>query len=346
MKFRKPVVFSLLLFAAVSFVMSCSSVDEPPVEYLENIEVAYITPSQAPVVDGVLEPIWQAASVTQMLSDQGSDYNPSNQLGLVNVSAMSDSTYVYISASWKDESRNVRFLQLIWNNQFGWNRPNVGKEDNISFFFTEEGGSTTASDPNCFAMCHTETLVMVNETGAPVDGWYWRASLTNPLTRAMDLWFADSLDADTSFLGVDAEVNPGFAYNAVDSAFIPLFRNSFDTVINIIVGEDTTRLFDNGEYLMDTDTVAFTFPPVELDSVLVPSFILYSNPTGSCWDVQAKGDWDEVSGRWTVEFKRLLNTGNADDIEFVIGEQIRIVVAIGNNTKHAHTGFDPVILEF
>lgn len=349
MNLSKSLVFSLLLlFAAFSLFLSCSSDEDEPVIYLENVEVSYITPAQAPAVDGVLEPIWQAASATQLISESGSDYNPSNKLALVNISALCDSEYVYISASWKDVTMNDRFLQLIWNNQQGWNRPNISKEDNISFMFLPVDGSTTDNDPNCFAMCHTPSLIMLNETGRPVDGWYWRASLTDSIFRAVDMWLVDTLDADTSFLGLDTEFNPGYMFNAQDSSAVPKFWKGEIQVDTIVVNEDTTFTVDNGKCLLDTDTATYTSFPmgVDIDSVVVPSFVTFTNASGSRWDVEAKGVWDEVSGRWTVEFKRLLNTGNDDDIEFVIGEQIRMAVAIGDNTKHAHIGFKPFILEF
>ena len=48
-------------------------------------------------------------------------------------------------------------------------------------------------------------------------------------------------------------------------------------------------------------------------------------PTGSAADVQAKGEW--ANGKWTVEFKRKLNTGNKDDTAFVVGKSCGMAVA-------------------
>lgn len=48
-------------------------------------------------------------------------------------------------------------------------------------------------------------------------------------------------------------------------------------------------------------------------------------PTGSAADVQAKGDW--ANGKWTVEFKRKLNTGHKDDTAFVAGKACGMAVA-------------------
>jgi hypothetical protein len=48
-------------------------------------------------------------------------------------------------------------------------------------------------------------------------------------------------------------------------------------------------------------------------------------PTGSAADVQAKGEW--AAGKWTVEFKRKLNTGHKDDTVFAPGKSCSFAVA-------------------
>jgi len=48
-------------------------------------------------------------------------------------------------------------------------------------------------------------------------------------------------------------------------------------------------------------------------------------PTGSAADVQAKGEW--ANGKWTVEFKRKLSTGNKDDTAFAAGKGYGIAIA-------------------
>ena len=48
-------------------------------------------------------------------------------------------------------------------------------------------------------------------------------------------------------------------------------------------------------------------------------------PAGSAADVEAKGEW--ANGKWTVEFKRKLNTGHKDDTAFVAGKACSFAVA-------------------
>jgi len=48
-------------------------------------------------------------------------------------------------------------------------------------------------------------------------------------------------------------------------------------------------------------------------------------PTGSAADVLAKGEW--ANGKWTVEFKRKLNTGHKDDTVFTPGKPCMFAIA-------------------
>ena len=52
---------------------------------------------------------------------------------------------------------------------------------------------------------------------------------------------------------------------------------------------------------------------------------LSQKPTGSAADVLAKGEW--ANGKWTVEFKRKLNTGHKDDTAFSAGKACSFAVA-------------------
>lgn len=47
--------------------------------------------------------------------------------------------------------------------------------------------------------------------------------------------------------------------------------------------------------------------------------------SGSAADVQARGEW--TNGKWTVEFRRKLSTGNKDDTAFAAGKSLSFAVA-------------------
>jgi hypothetical protein len=361
------IILSFMLVTGGILFLACSSDEEPPVILppTDEINVSYISPGDAPTINGELdEGIWEAGNLTQLISVDTSEYNPRNNVALVDIIALCDSNYLYIAASWSDDTRNVRYRQWVWDT-VSYNDPNVPypwrhtftyKEDNISFFFDPDPSSNGASQsaaevgPNCALMCHEMDLVMVNETGVNVDGWFWRAGVTNPLSRALDLNFVDSLQTDINFHGLDAVGNTGYVPNFEPEGRTPLYTHTIDTVI---AGTDTSYTIVDGETLFAEDSIAYLADQVipaalaeQLDSVFVPSYVLSGQASGSRWDVEAIGAYDPVRKRWTVEFKRALNTGNADDMVFEIGNEYGIAVAIGDNTKHPHTGFDPVLLKF
>jgi hypothetical protein len=54
-------------------------------------------------------------------------------------------------------------------------------------------------------------------------------------------------------------------------------------------------------------------------------------PTGAQADVQAKGEW--AGGKWTVEFKRKLNTGKKDSPVLAVGKSIEFAVATFDHSE-------------
>jgi hypothetical protein len=77
---------------------------------------------------------------------------------------------------------------------------------------------------------------------------------------------------------------------------------------------------------MDEGTPCYkTVPMPESKGAPVVQQFVPQTPTGSSADVQAKGDW--ANGKWTVEFKRKLNTGHKDDTVLAAGKSLGIAVA-------------------
>jgi len=67
-------------------------------------------------------------------------------------------------------------------------------------------------------------------------------------------------------------------------------------------------------------------------------------PSGSAADVEAKGTW--ADGKWTVEFKRKLNTGHKDDTTFVVGKSLSFAVAtFDKSEKGDHDVSKPILLK-
>jgi len=65
-------------------------------------------------------------------------------------------------------------------------------------------------------------------------------------------------------------------------------------------------------------------------------------PSGSAADVEAKGAW--ADGKWTVEFKRKLNTGHKDDTTFVVGKSLSFAVATYDKSEKGDHDVSKAIL--
>jgi hypothetical protein len=66
---------------------------------------------------------------------------------------------------------------------------------------------------------------------------------------------------------------------------------------------------------------------------IIPNIVI-SPLTGDRGDVRGKAAWRD--GRWTLETRRLLDTGSHYDVAFVPGEPVYITVATYNRTQTRH----------
>ena len=124
------------------------------------------------------------------------------------------------------------------------------------------------------------------------DIWFWKACRTDPVGFA---------DDKIQCLGSE---------KMVDSTKVTS-RSGKDMYL--------LRKEDTGEAAYKTE-----LPPPEYTAEVIPRFINLT-PTGSRADIKAKGIWKD--GRWTVEFKRVFNTGNNDDIQFDLTKSYQFAVS-------------------
>ncbi|MBF0451874.1 MAG: hypothetical protein HQK75_14310, partial [Candidatus Magnetomorum sp.] len=124
------------------------------------------------------------------------------------------------------------------------------------------------------------------------DIWYWKACRTDPVGYADDKICSLSLDKLPQSSKIISKKGYTFyskrSGDKGTSAYI-------DGDIPLLHGADKISMFKNVV------------------------------PTGSRADVVAKGQWKEK--QWTIEFKRLLFTGNIDDIQFSLSESYQFGIA-------------------
>ena len=124
-------IIPFAIFVVVSIFMACSGDEELPVVYppTDQLQDSYIPSDDASniVIDGDMdEGIWQAATQSQLTAYDTSDYNPRAKIFLVKMTALCDSTYVYFSATWQDDTELPRYRQWVWDN------------DNVLYYYAFE----------------------------------------------------------------------------------------------------------------------------------------------------------------------------------------------------------------
>ena len=127
------------------------------------------------------------------------------------------------------------------------------------------------------------------------DVWEWGAARTNPSGYAMDRTHVYSKTAPTP----------------------PLKGRRLTT-------RDSGQIYFS--HPVDEGTPCYTkIEAPEKQGAPTMAQYLSQKPTGSAADVLAKGEW--ANGKWTVEFKRKLNTGHKDDTAFLAGKACSFAVA-------------------
>lgn len=80
----------------------------------------------------------------------------------------------------------------------------------------------------------------------------------------------------------------------------------------------------------------------EKENNVMPKYKLNPGAKGSVADVKANGVWK--NGMWTLELSRKLNTGNDDDVEFILGKTLKGGIAVFNNSGNRDHFYSPVLL--
>ncbi len=156
------------------------------------------------------------------------------------------------------------------------------------------------------------TADMLSPVEAVWDIWHWKAVRTNPQGHAMD---------KTHRYGKSQPAGRANKHPATDGTEIWIARPE-----------------DAG------DTVEKSQPaPTEFKGDRVPRY-LPGTPSGSAADVQAKGAW--LAGKWSVEFARKLDTGQADDTAFDPSRSYRMAVSVHDRTGEMDKASGAVVLSF
>jgi hypothetical protein len=156
-------------------------------------------------------------------------------------------------------------------------------------------------------------LERLRSEGSFLDLWQWRAYRSSPVGYAGDDNVLEFRLSDAGRSPFTTPARPSFMYDQAKAGFraVPEARfNELLPQLPLIMGANAVPL-----------DAAARFAPGDL----LPRNILRT-PDGSGADVLANGAW--ASGRWVVELRRRLSTGNADDKPFRPGRVYRFGLSL------------------
>ncbi|MBU1318097.1 MAG: hypothetical protein KKG33_12255 [candidate division Zixibacteria bacterium] len=341
------IAFGLLILA-----LSCGDDPLEPIiiELGGTMVVAHVPSSDAITIDGVPDATWDRAKKFQIVA-KSSIGSPT----VIDMKAATDSAFFYMLVSWEDPTRDVEPDHWLFTDSTGGHVMTGGQD---FFFMVLDDGRNGDVGGDCAQMCHTvevpsgdsTTTVdsMRNSGTGMVDAWIWRSGQTDPSSVLDDMHF---LAGDIVGFDLTVLTDPIWGWNIVDP----------DSVRDP-VAMHRDSLFYTGEFLYRADSVEFKggFKGPQGEAVFwpylatVPGYVVEgsppNNPDESLWEVVAKGAYDDLANRWTLEIRRKMNTGHSDDIPFVLGERLNCSAGIKNspvgNSPYPHYATEPFDIQF
>lgn len=302
MKIRKMLSRATVLTVAVLFIAGPA---------LAGNLVAKKT-NKAPKIDGKVDSVWSKIRSTKIMVEEGKP-------GKVKVSmkAMYDDQFVYFLIQWADKTMSQNRVYEFKGGQW---KKRKGNEDRFGILFNNNIPDFPKS--GCESACHGEGTYMGTEkAGATGDIWHWKAQRTNPLGYADDQSIQDKVKIkghEKTARKSDKRSGGSYKANFDKNKKQPKF-------IGAGMG---------GPVLLKA--VAKPFKGGAKEGTIAPREVL-ARPVGSRGDIDAKGVWK--NGRWTLELRRKLDTGNKDDIAFKPGGSTLFGIAVfdnGGGVKHSY----------
>ncbi len=210
-----------------------------------------------------------------------------------------------------------------------------GNEDRLAFLWQMD----SPLGASCALSCHGTsyfnataghstgmTSLSSNPTGK-IDNWHWKAQRTMPVDFVDDGYWD----------------NAGRKSDATTAGYFGKDNQTTDGKLPAKMAKDASN--NSKPYIMESETTDFVADGFKAGDKLFGYYVNDGTQpiiTGSRSDVRAKARFNETTKKWTVIFKRALNTTNTDDAVFDINKTIEFTVAKMDNegSKHAAQGVD------
>lgn len=252
---------------------------------------------------------------------------------LVTLRALHDGKDLYLQAQWDDPTEDRQYSP--WKKTAeGWHRltmsaehPDVYYEDKFSLVFPAEA-DWLFNVAGCAATCHAGGGRDYGYKGGPtrIDCWHWKAVRTDPLGQVDDQYWS-VVDFSQRNVGrlMDPKTSGGYEDNLAKAkkgpAWLPpATQPALDGAIH------------KGQAVACTSESAAAVPV----GALVPGIVI-SPFVGDRGDVTCQSA--HSSGRWTVHFRRRLDTASQYDAAFTPGGRVPFGLAAFDCTsdRHAYT---------
>ncbi len=293
-----------------------------------------------PQIDGVRDGAWDAAEPMRVPL-RGSI----SRVPYVEISALHDGEEICLLAQWPDATESLDRTPWEFDGASWRKLPAADHyEDKVGFYWSiTECARFDAI--GCSAVCHSgggqsgrlhETTgwpgaLNVGSHYAPLEGelldeWHWKASRTNPFGQVDDGNLTayrptEEHEKGGRFGDEPKETAGGYKDNVTEDKSRPS-RDFADPAKRgtMLQASEAAPIEDYSKYAAGDRVSALLLAPLE----------------GKRADIAGKGRW--VDGRWTLEIRRKLNTGDLNDVNFASGlKRYSFGVAIFNAQQFEHS---------
>jgi hypothetical protein len=287
-----------------------------------EIEVAAKKVTEAPVIDGKVDKVWDGVKAVKVTASEG----PQGDVEISLKTLYTDKD-IFFLFQWPDKTMSLsRFFQFDGKE---WKKTK-GNEDYFALGWDINNNIKDFREKGCTVNCHKQDKQIVNRTNAPgerIDYWFHKPQRMAPVGQADDQYLTHEPKKDDpgSARRSDPKTGGGYEDNWDKEAKRPKYE--FKAGVKpgpILLKKDAVEIKDYGKF-----KAGHRLPR----EVLAPF-------TGSRGDIQAGAVWDK--GRWTVELKRARDTGDKEnDIQFTGPGPYYFGISVWDDEddeNHSHTG--------
>lgn len=291
-----------------------------------------------PKLDGMVDDVWDDAPalevdvyVPQYPSFDSSYYKDAYEVSMKSLHTESDIYFLYQWTGDKEESQarqswyynadEGKWMQKPKYNNDGYYGPEY--EDKFAVIWEIGDSINGFAENGCAILCHGEKKA-TNAEGETADIWHWKSDRTGPVNQIDDKWLGYS-DGN----GRNGDEGTG-AYSSNSQDLTDAAGNTVIAPVYwvpdasdyhwIMDGDKNARKIvsiDADGNLVDEDGTVLVKEKFNGESdIQIPSIYDIKPGIGGRGDVAEYHNYDDATGKWTLEVKRALDTGDEHDVNF------------------------------